>query len=354
MASHESITRLILRTVLVIVAVVAVLGLLWLLRRPLGWIVIAGFLAVALSGPVNLLSRRMPRGAAIGVTYLGVLLIPVAIVAIVVPPLVRELTQLVDEIPRYATEVRDFVNDNQTLRNLDEEYGIFETLEEEARELPGRIGDAADALRDLGVSAVNSVFAGFTILILSIFLVADGRRWVRGLIALQEPASAERVQRMVDRMGVAVGNYVLGAALQATVAGLTTFLVLLVLGTPFAAPLAVLFALFDLIPLVGATIAAILVGLVTVFEDFPRDTLIWAAWAILYQQVENNVIQPQIQRRAVDIHPFAVLVSVLFGATLFGVVGALLAIPAAASVQIAVREWWQWRREAEGDPEAAI
>ena len=125
--------------------------------------------------------------------------------------------------------------------------------------------------------------------------------------------------------------------------GITTFLVLTILGVPFAAPLAVLSALFDLIPLVGATIAAIVVGIVTLFTDFPTATIIWAIWAIIYQQIENTVIQPQIQKRAVDIHPFAVLVSVLFGSTLFGIGGALLAIPFAASIQIAVIEWWRFR-----------
>ena len=143
-----------------------------------------------------------------------------------------------------------------------------------------------------------------------------------------------------SRISTAVANYVGGALAQATIAGLTSFVVMKILGIPFAAPLAVLVGFADLIPLVGATIAAILVGIVTVFADFPIDTIIWAIWAIVYQQLENTVIQPQIQRRAVDLHPFLVLVSVLFGSTLFGVAGALLAIPAAASVQIALGEWW--------------
>ena len=108
---------------------------------------------------------------------------------------------------------------------------------------------------------------------------------------------------------------------------------------PFAAPLAVLSGLLDLIPLVGATVGAIIVGIVTVFADFPGDTIIWAVWAIVYQQLENKVIQPRIQPRAVDIHPFVVLISVLFGSTLFGIGGALLAIPVAAAIQITVREY---------------
>jgi predicted PurR-regulated permease PerM len=141
-----------------------------------------------------------------------------------------------------------------------------------------------------------------------------------------------------------VANYVGGALAQATIAGVTSFAVMEILGIPFAAPLAVLVGFADLIPLVGATIAAVLVGIVTLFADFPIDLIIWVIWAIVYQQLENTVIQPQIQRRAVDLHPFLVLVSVLFGATLFGIAGALLAIPAAASLQIAAAEWWHFRQ----------
>jgi predicted PurR-regulated permease PerM len=178
-------------------------------------------------------------------------------------------------------------------------------------------------------------------------MVANGRRWVSRAIELQAPDQAARLERAVDRISTAVGNYVGGAIAQAAVAGITAFIVMKILGIPFAGPLAVLVGVADLIPLVGATIAAILVGIVTVFADFPIDTIIWAIWAIVYQQLENTVIQPQIQRRAVDLNPFVVLVSVLFGSTLFGILGALLAIPFAASLQIAVMEWWQFRQEAQ-------
>jgi predicted PurR-regulated permease PerM len=145
-------------------------------------------------------------------------------------------------------------------------------------------------------------------------------------------------------MAVAVGNYVAGALAQATVAGITTFIVLKILGVPFAAALAVVVFFFDLIPLVGATIAAIIVGIVTVFVNFPTATIVWAIWAVIYQQLENNVIQPRIQAKAVSVHPFVVLTSVLFGSTLFGVLGALLAIPVAAAIQIGIIEYNSLRR----------
>jgi predicted PurR-regulated permease PerM len=98
------------------------------------------------------------------------------------------------------------------------------------------------------------------------------------------------------------------------------------------------------VPLVGATLGAILVGIVTLFSHFPIATIVWAIWAIVYQQIENNVIQPRIQSRAVDVQPFVVLVAVLFGSTLFGVIGALLAVPLAATIQIVVREVLRYRK----------
>ncbi|HEU4703849.1 MAG TPA: AI-2E family transporter [Conexibacter sp.] len=340
----EPTSRGIVRTVLIVLCVVAAIYLIYLLRKPIGWLVLATFIAVALSGPVNLLNRHMPRGLAIAIAYLGLVAIPIGLGAIVVPPVVREITDLANNAPQYVQDAQDWVNKNDTLRRLDREYNIGDQLQRKAEELPTHLDDAASVLQSVGGTIVSSLFAAINILILSIFMVASGRRWIDWGVAQARPEHAPRISRALDRIGVAVGNYVGGALVQATIAGLTTFVVLTILGVPFAAPLAVVVGFFDLIPLVGATIAAVLVGLVTVFHHFPVATIVWAIWAIVYQQIENTVIQPQIQKRAVQVHAFAVLVSVLFGATLFGVVGALLAIPFAASIQIALREWWDYRQ----------
>jgi predicted PurR-regulated permease PerM len=335
----------VLRTVLVIVAVVLLLYLIYLVRRPLLWVLLAMFLAVALSAPVNYLDRYMRRGLAIAIVYLVLLLTPVLIALLIVPPMVTQLTNLVNDLPAYAQDLQDFANRNPTLRQLEEDYQITERIEEEARELPSRIGDAAGLLQDAGLTVVNSLFALVTILVLSAFMLGSGRVWVERFIALQPEDRVVRMRRVSDRAATAVGSYVGGALLQATIAGVLAFIMLTVLGVPFAAPLAVLIFVLDLIPLVGATIGAILVGVVTVFNDFPTATIIWAVFSIVYQQVENNVIQPRIQQRAVNVHPLVVLISVLFGAALLGILGALLAIPVAAIVQIAIREWWAWRSD---------
>ena len=332
------------RIVLIVVGVIVALYLLWLLRKPLSWVFIAGFLAVALTGPVNLLGRWLPRKLAVLVTYLLLILSPFLIAAIVVPPIVTEANDLAQNAPRYARDVQDFVDKSATLRKLEDDYGVLTRISAEAEKLPTRIGDAASVLGDVGVGVVNSVFATVTILVLSIFLVLDGPKWLRRIFDQQSPEHAERLERATQRIGAAVGNYVAGALGQAAVAGITTFVVLRILGVPFAAPLAVVTFFFDLIPLVGATLGAVVVGIVTVFQDFPTATIVWVVWAIVYQQIENNIIQPQIQRRAVDVHPFAVLVAVLCGSTLFGVLGALLAIPIAASLQITLREYLEYRR----------
>ena len=338
-------TRSILRTVLIIVSVALALYVIYLLRTPLSWLVIAAFIAVATAGPVALLSRRMKRGIAIGIVYISIVLFPVLLGALLLPPVVTGFEQLINNLPQYAADLSAFVDENDTLRGLNEEFDITATLQEEAQTLPSRLGDAAGILEDIGVGVVNSVFAAVTIFVLSIFMVAGGRGWIERFVAIQNPDHGERLRRTLDQTAEAVGNYIGGALIQATIAGVGAFLVLTILGVPFAAPLALVVAVFDLIPVVGATIAAVLVAAVTLFVDFPVALIVWVVWAIVYQQVENYVIQPQIQRRAVKVEPFFVLVAVLFGATLFGIVGALLAIPAAATVQIITRELITYRRE---------
>lgn len=354
LAPGDSFGRAVLRTVLIVVAVVLVLYVIYLLRRPIIWLVIAAFIAVAMSGPVNLFSRVMKRGFAITLSYLILVLIPIGLGAVLVPTVVEQGETLANNVPQYASDVTEFVNDNDTLSNLNDRYDFTSEIESLAKELPAHLGDAAGILSDIGVGVVNSIFAVVTILILSIFMVGGGPRWVRALVDAQPSHRREQVERALGHMAQAIGNYVGGVLLQATIAATLAFLVLTILGVPFAGPLALLFFFFELIPVVGATIAAVLIAIVVLFAtSFPIGLIVWVVFAIVYQQIENYVIQPQIQKRAAKLEPFLILVAVLFGATLFGVVGAILAIPAAASIQIAVREYIRYRREIYGPPEGA-
>ena len=336
--------KAIVRIILIVVAVAVTLYLLYLLRKPIAWVLIAVFLAIALSGPVNWLSRRMRRGFAITIVYLVLFAIPFLLAAIIVPPLVGEANDLARDAPQYARDFSEFVQENDRLREINEDYDVTQKVEEEAGKLPEKIPDAAKALSDVGVGLINSIFALVTILVLTAFLLGSGRGWIDAAIELRPAHDRERLRRVRNRMAKAVGNYVAGAMLIALISGVLSYIVLTILGVPFRGPLAVMTGFFSLIPLIGATIAAVLVGVVTLFNDFPTATIVWTLWAIGYQQLENHLIQPQIQKRAVNVHPFVVLVAVLFGATLLGVLGALVAIPVAASVQIALREYWDWRR----------
>jgi predicted PurR-regulated permease PerM len=345
--------RIVLRTVMVVVAVALTLVLIYLLRQPLTWIFVAAFIAIALSGPINFLQRYMKRGFAVAIVYLLLILTPFALIGLLVPPIVTQANNLVQNLPAYAQDVTEFVNENDQLRQLQDDYDITGKLEEEAAQLPERLGDAAGVLSDIGLGIVNSIFAAVTIIVLSLFMIGSGQRLLHAW-ARQFPSEREAwLHNLFERIANAIGNYVAGALVQATIAGISAWIMLLILGVDFALPLAVIVFLLDLLPLVGATLGAILVGLVTLFADFPIDTIIWAAFAIIYQQVENNIIQPRIQSRAVQLEPLVVLVSVLFGAALFGVLGALLAIPAAAAIQITIREYMAFRTTQGPPPPAA-
>jgi predicted PurR-regulated permease PerM len=344
-----AIVAVTLRVVAVVVTTVLALYLIYLLRQPLGWLVLAGFIAVAVSGPVKFLERKMRRGFAIFIVYLGVILIPVLIAAVLVPPIVDQANNLATNAPQYARDLTKTVQNNKTLRDLDEKYDLTAKIEEQAAMLPGKVGDAAGVLADVGAGIVSSIFAGITILILSIFMAGAAPRWRRSFVGLHPEHRAKALNRLFDRTGTAVGGYVRGALLQAVIAGVSSWIVLEILSVPYPVALALIIALLDLVPLVGATLGAVVVGIVTLFNDFPTATIVWAVWSVIYQQIENTVIQPRIQSRAVQVEPFVVLVAVLFGSALFGVFGALLAIPAAATLQIAIHEYSYYRRTRLGE-----
>jgi predicted PurR-regulated permease PerM len=345
MTPRDPLGRAALRTVLIVVTVAFTLYLIVLLQRPLTWLVIAAFIAVAMSGPVNLLARRMKRGLAIALSYLALIMIPIGLGALIIPSLVNQIEEFADNVPAYAQDVTEFVNENETLNDLNDKYDFTGELQSVADDLPSKIGDAAGVLQDIGVGVVNSIFATVTILILSIFMVAGGPRWAEAFVNAQSVDRRHRIERALRDVANAIGNYVAGALVQATLAGVTSYIVLTILGAPFAGPLALVVAFFDLIPVVGATIAAVLIAVVMLFVNFPVALIIWVVWALIYQQIENYLIQPQIQRRAVQVEAFVVLVAVLFGSTLFGVLGAVLAIPIAATLQICWREYRDFRRE---------
>ncbi|HYN51718.1 MAG TPA: AI-2E family transporter [Thermoleophilaceae bacterium] len=337
--------RATLRVVVTVVLSALALYLLYLVRTPVGYILLGAFVAIAASGPVNLLSRKLPRGLALVTVYLGIIFLPIIIALILVPPAVEQGIKLANKLPSYAQDLNEAFDENPQLKEANEKYDITSKLENVAENLVSRIGDAAGALVGIGAGLVSSIFALVTILVISMFLIGRGKAWRDAALRHRPADQAARITKATNEIADAVGSYIGGALAQATVAGAAAWLMLVILGVPSPLPLALIIALLDLIPLVGATLGAVVVGVVTLFVGFPTTTIIWAVFAIAYQQFENYVVQPRIQSRAVALDPFLIVVAALFGGALLGVIGALLSIPTAAAIQIAVREWLEFRRE---------
>ncbi len=339
--------RQIAKTVLVVVGVLASLYVLWQVREVLMMVFIALFVAVALGPAVDIYDRVMPRWLAILGVYLTIGLAVVGVGLLVVPPVVDEVNQFVDDVPGYVEEL----NENKRIREYNEEYEIVDNLEAEAEKLPNRLGDAVGALQSVTVGVFSAIFQLVTVLVLAFFLLLDGRRIAEWGYAQLGPARERRARVVSSEVYRAVGGYVAGNLTISLIAGTSTYVVLTILGVDFAVPLAVLMAFLDLIPLVGATIGGVLIGIVCAIVDFPTALVVWAVFFIVYQQVENNVLQPFIYKRTVSLHPLVVLVAVLIGGSQLGVLGALLAIPVAAAVQIVVKDWWGHRHPPETEPE---
>jgi predicted PurR-regulated permease PerM len=342
--------RTVVRVILVALAVVGALYFLWMIRSVLGMLFIAIFLAVALGPVVEFFERRkIKRGLAILITYILLLGAVFGLGLLVVPPIVTGVNDFVGNVPGYVEDLRD----SKTFREYDDKYDVTPKLKEQAEKLPTHLADAATGLRSVTVGVFGAIIQLVTILVMTFFLLLDGKRMLAFAFRELGPERGGRMQKIGEDVYRAVGGYVAGNLLISLIAGVLSYLVMLILDIPFAVPLAVLVAFLDLIPLVGSTIAGAIIGIVAAIVGFPGKLIAWVIFLVVYQQVENNVIQPVVYRKTVAIHPLIVIVAVLIGGSLLGVLGALLAIPVAATVQIVVKEWWQLRRARRAPNEAS-
>jgi predicted PurR-regulated permease PerM len=341
--------RAVAKVVLVAAGVIAALYFSYLIRTVIGLVLIAAFFAIAIAPAVNWLNhRKVPRWVAILLVYLGIAGGIFGIGLLIVPPLVTGVESLSSDLPGYVDDLRN----NQTFRSYDNKYHITEKLQEQAQQLPTKLGDAAGTLRDVTVGVFSRFVQLFSILVITFFLVKDGNRLLEFFYRQLPETRARRFRKIAGDISDAISGYVFGNFVISVLAGLVTYVTLRILGVPFALPLAILFGFFDLIPLVGATLGGILVGIVVAFVDFPIGLIIWAAVLISYQQVENNLIQPFVYGKAVQLHPLIVIVAILIGAALLGVLGALMAIPAAAALQAVVRDYWRFKHPEQAPPDS--
>ncbi|MBA2505136.1 MAG: AI-2E family transporter [Thermoleophilaceae bacterium] len=331
------------RVILIGVGIAASIYLLFRIREVIGLVFISVFLAIALGPAVDWLDRFMLRGFGIAIVYVGLLVAIFGIGLVLVPPVVDGIEQLAKDAPSYLDDIRD----SDTLRQYDDKYSITEKLEDQAEKLPAELGSAAGELQSVTVGVFAGLVKLITVLVMTAFLLADGKRMWEWIEAQLTGERAKRFQAVGRDIYRAVGGYVIGNFAISFIAGMLTYIALTALGVPFAVPLAVLVAFLDLIPLVGATIGGIIVGLVILATEGLADALIYTVILIVYQQLESHILQPFIYGKTVQLHPLLVIIAILIGATLLGILGALVAIPVAAAVQIVVKDWWKYRPKPE-------
>jgi len=330
----------VVRMILIVAATAVFLYLAWRVRGVIRLVGISLFFALALMPVVDAIDSRirLPRALIILILYV-LLLGAVAVIGyVVVPSLVKEVQQISRDAPRYAADLRH----NAAFRHYDDRYHITTKLVGDARRLPQLLGHLAGPLKDVTVQAASFIGQVTTVLAISFLLILHGREYVKLGLTLTGRRQ-ERYRQLIIDVNKAVSDYVLGNIVISVLATIATWIVLMILGVPYALSLGLLVGFFDLIPLVGATLGAIFVALATVTVDFPTATVVWLAFIIVWQRFEDYVVQPLVYGRALRVNPIVTIVSVLAGASLLGILGALLAIPSAAAIQIILGDWWTHR-----------
>jgi predicted PurR-regulated permease PerM len=351
---NERLIRFRPRAVLVVVGVVLatalLIQLLLLTRGVVVWILIAAFLATALNPAVDwLLAREVVRrrGLAVAIVFITTLLVIVAICATIVPSIVNEVNDFAGAVPGY---IEDITKGRGRLGFLERDYQIVEKVREaiDKSGVAGILG-LSDAAISVTKSIVNVVVATITIAFLTLFMLLEGPTWVERFYSLLPEERQPRARKIGRDIYRTVGGYVAGNLAISLIAGTTSSIVLLALGVPYAFALGLVVGLLDLVPLAGATIAAVVVGTVAMLHSTTAGIIV-IIFFVVYQQLENHVIQPLVYGRTVQLSPLAVLVAVLIGAELAGVIGALGAIPIAGAIQVILIDWREGKRSPAAPP----
>src|SRR5918998_5863116 len=359
-APPSQVARTVAVALLTTLVVIGALFLLWQARTFVGWFVIALFLAAVLNPAVDWLQRRhrlIKRPIAIGLTYLGVVVALLFVVGIFLPLLVDQINGLIKfvtaaaQAPEGPTEyIRGIAKQNGL-------GGVFERFSDQLTDLRDELGEL---LRNLfsSTGAIAVGVAGFiaalaTVLTLTFFLLLGSERYVNAGVGLFPEAHQPLVRRLLEQSAGAISGYITGNLAISVICGVITFVVLVILGMPYAAPLALLVAVLDLIPLVGATLGGALLVVVGLFVE-PWKAVVLLVYVLIYQQVESNFLQPLVYSKAVQLNGLVILIALLVGGQLLGIPGALLAIPVAEIIRIVVTELLAYRRAAQGEDEPAV
>jgi predicted PurR-regulated permease PerM len=338
------------RTVVLFVAValggVLLLAAAYAVRSVLVQLVVAIVLAMAAEPVVQVFERRgLRRGAAVGISFSLLVVALVVLAYLLVKPLYDQTTQLVDDSPRLFDQLS---HGRGRFGFLEQRFDIVERIQEAVNS--GKLTAATGPAWSVVSSALHTAGEMGFVLFLTLFVQLGGRQWFEALVELAPEDGQKRLRRTGDGISTAVGGYVSGNLLISVIAGSVATGVLYAASVPYAIALGVVVAIFDLIPLVGATIGTVIVAAVALATQGWVTAAIVVAALILYQQVENHVLQQLVYHRTVKLSPLAIALSVAAGAEVGGVVGALLGIPFAGAVKVVSRELLAWRRGQEAPP----
>ena len=320
-------TRTIVRVIALVLAAAAAVQILDAVSRVLTWIAVSVFLAVALEPVVRVTERWMSRTWAVLTVFGGLLALVALFLAVLIIPIATQVDDLRDAAPGYLQRLER----NQTIRDLNQRYKLVQKAQDAAQQAPARVFGAAGRF-------VNGVVATLTVLFLTLFLMFELPAISRGLLSLLTDDDAARVRLVAADVNRSIGGYVLGNLAISVIAGATVGISLWILGVPYAAALAVFMGVCDLVPLVGATVGALAAIGVAFAAQGVTAGIVMIVVNVVYQQFENHILQPIVYRKTVQLSAFLVLVAVLVGGELMGVLGALVAIPIAGSIQLVVRE----------------
>src|SRR3954466_13214831 len=309
----------------------------WIARQVLTWVFVSAFLAMALNPAVGLLQARglRHRAAAAAVMYL----LAIAAVALLgwlfVPPLLDQVGGFGRAVPGYAHQL---TSGEGPLGFLERDYHVVEKARAAVSGGDGGGGGAkllggAGTLVSLTRSVITGVVGFVTILFLTFFMILEGPTWVNRALTLLPAASRPRWRNVGRQISRTISGYASGNLVLSAIAGASSAIVLALAGVPFPVALGLLVAILDLVPLAGATIAGIVLAIVAFLTSITAGVIV-VAFFVVYQQLENHVLQPLVYGRTVQLSPLVVLVAILIGAEVAGVLGALGAIPVAGTLQI--------------------
>ena len=342
-------TRTIVTAVAVGIVALLLVRFAFAARAILIQLLVAVVLAMALEPFVRALERRgAKRGSAVGVVFTAAVLAVAAFGYLLIPPLVHEVASFGRDAPALLLKL---TSGHGKLGFLETRFHVVEHARQWISKRGGAMLLSRPALHTVG-GALNTGAAAFAVAFLTLFVALGGRAWFEGVLQVVPGGSRERWRRAGSGISEAVGGYVAGNLFISLIAGGVTTLILLATHVPYPVPLGLIVAIFDLIPLVGATIGTIIVAAIALTKGVPT-TVIVVAGMWIYQKIENHVLLPVVYHRTVKLSSLAVAVSVAMGAEVGGIVGALLGIPVAGALKVASRELLAWHR-GEDPPEEPV